>query len=71
MSDVAFAELTKTVVALPYEEKIALIDALKKSVDENKASYEVASDCDVMEISNQLINQNLEAYKELFARKMF
>lgn len=71
MSDVAFAELTKTVDALPYEEKIALIDALKKSVDENKASYEVASDCDVMEISNQLMNQNLEAYKELFARKMF
>lgn len=34
MSDVAFAELTKTVTALPYEEQIALIDVLKKSVDE-------------------------------------
>lgn len=36
MSDIAFAELTKTVTALPYEEQIALIDVLKKSVDKKE-----------------------------------
>lgn len=44
MSDIAFAELTKTVTALPYE-----------TVSDNK----------VMEVSDRLINQNLEAYREL------
>lgn len=66
MSDIAFAELTKTLTALPYEEQIALIDVLKKSVDEKENQpYETVSDNKVMEVSDRLINQNLEAYREL------
>lgn len=40
MSDIAFAELTQTVTSLPYEEKIALIDVLKKSIDEKENSHD-------------------------------
>lgn len=66
MSDVAFAELTQAVTALPYEEKIALIDVLKKSVDEKENSpYETVSDDRVMKVSDKLIKQNIEAYREL------
>lgn len=52
-------------LALPYEEKIELINFLKKFVDENKNYYKIALDNEVMEISKGLINQNLESYKEL------
>lgn len=66
MSDIAFAELTKTVTALPYEEQIALIDVLKKSVDEKENSpYETVPDDRVIKVSDKLIKQNIEAYREL------
>lgn len=66
MSDITFAELTKTVTALPYEEQIALIDALKKSVDEKENSPYETVPCDrVIKVSDKLIKQNIEAYREL------
>ena len=39
MSDVAFAELTKTVTALSVDERLALIDIIEQSMNE-KSNYD-------------------------------